>query len=134
MAIVNLAYRPKFKYNIDDIMNTNPEEMKRIHLETSEALMKEFNISSDPKAFFEDLQKPGDAENYIDQNKADRFSTLLDERFSGKYKDDLDGFVEELRVIKNSMSVGEPSTLPNALQGVNPFTQEGVRTFEEIVF
>ena len=42
LAIVKLQMRPKFKYNLDDIMNTDPEKLKKLMMETQEAVVKEF--------------------------------------------------------------------------------------------
>jgi hypothetical protein len=40
LAIVKISYKPNFKYNLDKIMATDPEEINRISKETTEALMK----------------------------------------------------------------------------------------------
>jgi hypothetical protein len=51
---------PKYKYNIDDIVNMDPFEIRRLQHETQEALLEEF-MPSDPKDF---LYKVGEYHNF----------------------------------------------------------------------
>ena len=46
LPIVHMVMKPQFKYNIDDIMSTGPEEFDRIHRETIDAIYGD----QDPKS------------------------------------------------------------------------------------
>lgn len=59
-------------------------------------------------------------DDYLNTKGHELLQTLMDERYRGKYRDDLDGFVKELQFItKNYTGKGEPavSDLP---QGLDP--------------
>lgn len=64
-------------------------------------------------------EKPAD---YLNIKGYELFQTLMEERYHGKYKDDLDGFVRELQHIKKHYTgKGEPavSDLPRGLDPSN---------------
>jgi hypothetical protein len=107
-----MVMKPKFKYNIDQFLSIDPKELERQQMETNEALVKEFGISSDPKEYLRNVHSVGDQNDFFDENRASRFRSLLHERTFGKYRQDLNGFLEELRTIKNSMNTGEPAMVP----------------------
>ena len=46
---------------------------------------------------------------------------LVHQRYHGKYKDDLDGFINELKIVKQSSGTGEPA----AVSGGDIFTARG---------
>lgn len=113
-AIVKLSLAPKFKYNLDEILQQDPVEAQRISQENQEAILKEF-MPAEPREF---AQKVGDmhsstnqkADDYLNTKGHELLQTLMDERYRGKYRDDLDGFVKELQYIsKNYTGKGEPA-------------------------
>jgi len=72
-------------------------------------------MPAEPREF---AQKVGDmhsstnqkADDYLNTKGHELLQTLMDERYRGKYRDDLDGFVKELQYIsKNYTGKGEPA-------------------------
>lgn len=49
-AILKLSLAPKFKYNLDEILQQDPAEAQRISLENQEAILKEF-MPAEPREF-----------------------------------------------------------------------------------
>jgi hypothetical protein len=60
----------------------------------------------------------------IDTNKKELLNQLFEERFHGKYKNDIDGFVTEFNSIRSMMNTSEPATMEGAT-GMNAFTVDG---------
>lgn len=50
MAIVKMSLKQKFKYNLDEIMSTDPHQLKKLQLETQEAVA-EVMMPQDPREF-----------------------------------------------------------------------------------
>lgn len=75
-------------------MATDPQELKKLHLETQEAVT-EIMMPENPKDFVQAI----DNGNVNIDIKA--FEELVHARMYGQYKDDLEGFKSELRVLKN---------------------------------
>lgn len=40
--LVKMSLKPTYKFNLDEILNADPKDIKRIQLETQEALLEEF--------------------------------------------------------------------------------------------
>lgn len=102
-ALVRLSFKPKFKYNLDDIINTDAEEMKRIQMETQEAILTEL-MPDDPREFMKKIGriqlgegKGLDPEDLVDKDSAAKVKDLVHQRMFGIFKNDLDGFVHQLR-------------------------------------
>lgn len=90
-AIVKLAMKREYKYELDDIVNGDPEDLQRIQNETMEAVLGVF-MPEDPKGFV-DKAAAGDAFAGVDQ---EALENLIEERFSGrnKSKNNLDDFIK----------------------------------------
>lgn len=71
LPIVKLLVKPKFKYDLDKLLNADPDELQRTHKETIEAILKEEGASSDPKGIWNRLTKRADSQEVLDVNKAD---------------------------------------------------------------
>jgi hypothetical protein len=99
MPIVRLSLKQKFKYNLDELLATDPKEFKRLHLETQEAVT-EVMMPQNPRDF---VQAVDNGEVNID-SKA--FESLVQQRMFGQYKDDLEGFKKELQFLKNKGGSG----------------------------
>jgi hypothetical protein len=99
--------KPKYKYDLEQILSMDPKEMKRLQDETQEALLEVF-MPNNQKDF---LYKVGELQifnnsnlssgDYLTQNQAKKMEALLTQRFHGKYKEDLAGFKKELKNIKD---------------------------------
>lgn len=93
--IIKLAMKREYKYNIDDIINTDSEQLIQSQNETLEALLGVF-MPEDPKEFIEKAAA-GDAFDGIDQEALDN---LIQKRFEGEYKDDLEGFKLQCQLLR----------------------------------
>jgi hypothetical protein len=60
LAIIHLVMKPKFKYNLDEIMSTGPEEFEKLEKDTLEAIYAD----SDPKSIL-----AGDDSDPMDHNR-----------------------------------------------------------------
>lgn len=85
MPIIKMSLKQKFKYNLDELMSTDPKQLKKLHLETQEAVT-EVIMPQNPRDF---VQAVDNGEVNIDIKA---FESLLQQRLFGQYKDDLDGF------------------------------------------
>lgn len=93
--IIKLAMKREYKYNLDDIMNADPEQLQRIQNETLEALLGVF-MPEDPKEFV-DKAAAGDAFDGVDQ---EALANLIEKRFTGEYKEDLEGFTQQCQLLR----------------------------------
>lgn len=50
-----------------------------------------------------------DEKDYIDADRYSQLENLIKLRFYGQYKDDLPGFIDKLRLIKNAKNYGPPA-------------------------
>ena len=99
IPIVKMSLKQQFKYNLDEIMAINPDDLKRIQLETQEAIT-EILMPENPKEFVQAV----DSGNVNIDVKA--FEQLVHARIFGQYKEDLEGFKSDLRVLKNRGAPG----------------------------
>ena len=114
--------KPRYKYNLDEILSMDPQEMKKLQNETQEALLQEF-MPEDKKDFLYKVgeQTKGASSDYLTQDQAENLKALFTQRFHGKYKDDLEGFKEQLKLIKKQKN--GPAAVGSAIG--NPFTPQG---------
>lgn len=109
LALVKLSFTPKFKYNLDEILNQDPQELKRIERENHEAMLGAF-YPSDPKELLENFKNENIASEYLNQKGYELAKGLMRQRFFGKYKNDLDGFMDQLKLVKkNHTGKGTPA-------------------------
>lgn len=50
MPIIKMSLKQKFKYNLDELMSTDPKQLKKLHLETQEAVT-EVIMPQNPRDF-----------------------------------------------------------------------------------
>lgn len=93
--IVKLSMKRQYKYDIDEIINSDPDQNQRIQNETLEAMLDVF-MPSDPKEFVEKAAT-GEAFDGVDFEALDK---LIQKRYDGAYKDDIDGFIEQCKLLK----------------------------------
>lgn len=67
LPIVKIQMKPKYKYNLDEILSMDPQEMKRLQNETQEALLEEF-MPEDQKDF---VYKVGQSQNFSNTSAKD---------------------------------------------------------------
>jgi hypothetical protein len=72
----------------------------------------------------------GSASDYLTQDQAEKLKALFTQRFHGKFKDDLDGFKEQLKLVKK-MPKGPAAMIASV---GNPFTPNGRAAAKNIAF
>lgn len=77
-----------------------------------------YKVGEFQKSFSGVAAKNGD---YLTKGQCEKLSALLNQRFHGKYKDDLQGFKDQIQLIKHYKD--GPFAMAPALG--NPFTPEG---------
>lgn len=77
LALVKIAYKPQYKYNLDQILATDPEENKRIYEETQEALMKHYGAAENPRSILDSINGQVDEKDVIDVNKKELMKKLF---------------------------------------------------------
>lgn len=95
LPIVKISLAPKFKYNLDDIVNMDPATAKKIQLETEEILTSTF-MPEDPKEFLKKVTQMGSNDSGLQMSQYNDIQNALHERYYGKFKDDTDGFKKEV--------------------------------------
>jgi len=72
----------------------------------------------------------GSASDYLTQDQCEKLKALFTQRFHGKYKDDLDGFKDQLKLVKN-MPKGAAAMTPSI---GNIFTPNGKAAAKNLAF
>lgn len=121
----------QYKYNLDDIINSDPEQNVRIQNETLEAMLGVF-MPSDPQQFVEKAAT-GEAFDGVDFEALEK---LIAKRFSAEYKEDLDGFVEQCKLLKQDQarrlhSGKKKQGIPPGIMGFKSLLQQRIASVQE---
>lgn len=83
-------------------------------------------MPSDPKEFLQALNSKSPGSDYLNVKGYQLLKSLINQRLFGKYKNDLDGFIAQLQMIKkHCVGIGAPALARGSLGGADPFTKEG---------
>lgn len=109
-AIIRTLYKPKFKYDIDEIANYDPSTTEsKIKESLNEVLKNILPVDKESITDFSKLDKKtlensikmftpysgNEEEDYdLDAKSKDALDRLIQERFTGIYKDDKEGFAK----------------------------------------
>lgn len=93
--IVKLSMKRQYKYNIDQIFDSDVNWLKQTEQETVEALLAVF-MPQDPKEFV-DQAASGQAFQGVNNQL---LMELIFKHYEGEYKDDLNGFIEQCQLLK----------------------------------
>lgn len=102
-----------YKYNIDDILASDPASILKHKNETLEALLGVF-LPEDPKDFIEKAIS-GDAFAGVE---GEELESLMQKRLEGKYKDDIEGFKADCLELKRKQ---KPQTAKTGLYSKRSF-------------
>lgn len=133
LPIVKITTKRNFKYSLDDFLNIDQDQIEKISKETQESILKHHNCSSNPKMVMDMVNGKVPTEMIIDINKKQLIEGLMHQRYFGKYRDDLAGFMKEYSSILNMPNTSEPATM-QAAPNMNPFTVEGRRGLDDLAF
>lgn len=115
-------------------MGTDPEEIMRIEKETTEAILKEHGASTDPAKILNLVNGIISDEFLVDNHKKELLEKLHEERFYGKYKNDLPGYIAEYSSIRKMMNTSSEPAMIDGLATANPFTVKGRSAYENMAF
>jgi len=90
-------------------------------------------VPSDPKAFLAALNSENSGEDYLNAKGYQLLKTLMNQRLFGKYKNDLDGFIAQVQMVKqHCVGVGPPATSHSgSFNNADPLTAEGQHLLEQ---
>jgi len=95
--VVKVSMKKEYKYKLEEILETDPQELKTLWQETQEAALGVF-MPEDPKEFVEQAASG----QYLDGVDGQAMHALMEERFSGRFQDDLPGFIEQCKLLKQA--------------------------------
>ena len=99
-------------------------------VETNNAIIKEFG--NDHKTIIKELTDSTKGDR-VSQERYDALQTLMNERYFGKHKDSLKGFLVDLRTILNADNKGKAAEIEMS-GNFNPLTVEGRSAIADTAF
>ena len=103
-AIVKLVFKPEYKYDLEEIMAYDPIKAQQQQAETLEALLKEIMPENDIQEgikILAGLDEPMSQQNLTYEDRL-AINTLTKERVSGRFKDDVAGFIKEVQKLSKT--------------------------------
>ena len=98
-------------------------------METDEILTSTF-MPEDPKEFLKKVTQMGSSDSGLQMTQYSDIQLALHERYLGKYKDDLEGFKQEIKRIHASHVKGEKNVMLQKSQSYDQMVQN-VKKFDE---
>lgn len=80
-------------------------------------------MPKDPKSFVKKVAE--DDGEILSAEKYNKIKDLIKERMLGKYQNDLNGFIDQMKLVKQSKAQDSTAATSFLPPGVNPFTLHG---------
>lgn len=118
-AIVKLSFRPEFKYDLDQILAMDSDELKQHEAETLETILST-SKSSDPSkigpvemtrmiAALRGQATTSSGDMNISDEQMLAMRKLAKDRAQGRYRDDIDGFKDAMQGLLAEIETNSPS-------------------------